>query len=100
MDRGGPARPRLHPRRAWRRQRRSRGCLPPELGEELAEASAALAALDGGIETALAAALGDDLPLLKRDGGFVRPGRAPELDEMRALRDDSPRHRRPAGALR
>ncbi len=65
--------------------------LPGDLGDELAEAAAALSALDGGIETALSAALGDDLPLLKRDGGFVRPGRAPELDEMRALRDDSRR---------
>jgi DNA mismatch repair protein MutS len=38
---------------------------------------------------ALAAALADDLPLLARDGGFIRTGHAPELDELRTLRDDS-----------
>ncbi len=65
--------------------------LPQELGAELAEAAAALRALDRSIETQLAAALGEDLPLLRRDGGFVRPGHAPQLDEMRALRDDSRR---------
>jgi DNA mismatch repair protein MutS len=43
------------------------------------------------VATALAAALGDDLPLLKRDGGFVRAGYAAELDEARALRDESRR---------
>lgn len=36
-------------------------------------------------------ALDDELPLLKRDGGFVRPGYNAELDEMRALRDHSRR---------
>jgi DNA mismatch repair protein MutS len=36
-------------------------------------------------------ALADELPLLKRDGGFVRPGYHAELDEMRALRDHSRR---------
>jgi DNA mismatch repair protein MutS len=36
-------------------------------------------------------ALGDEQPLLKRDGGFVRPGYDAELDEMRALRDQSRR---------
>ncbi|MBB4052342.1 DNA mismatch repair protein MutS [Devosia subaequoris] len=33
----------------------------------------------------LAAALDDDLPLLSRDGGFVRSGYDPRLDEERAL---------------
>ncbi|PIW27230.1 MAG: DNA mismatch repair protein MutS [Rhodospirillales bacterium CG15_BIG_FIL_POST_REV_8_21_14_020_66_15] len=37
----------------------------------------------------LARALADDLPLLARDGGFIRPGYAPALDEHRRLRDDS-----------
>ena len=36
-------------------------------------------------------ALADELPLLKRDGGFVRAGYDGELDEMRALRDQSRR---------
>jgi DNA mismatch repair protein MutS len=37
----------------------------------------------------LAGALADDLPLLARDGGFIRAGHASELDELRTLRDDS-----------
>ncbi|MCW5746596.1 MAG: DNA mismatch repair protein MutS [Alphaproteobacteria bacterium] len=43
----------------------------------------------GALVEALAAALADDLPLLARDGGFIRAGHAPELDELRTLRDDS-----------
>ena len=39
----------------------------------------------------LARALTSDLPLLTRDGGFVAPGYAPELDELRELRDQSRR---------
>ena len=37
----------------------------------------------------LAAALADELPLIKRDGGFVRLGYDDALDEARALRDES-----------
>ena len=36
-------------------------------------------------------ALGDDLPLLARDGGFVRQGYDPGLDDLRNLRDESRR---------
>ncbi len=36
-------------------------------------------------------ALGSDLPLLARDGGFIAPGYSPELDELRTLRDASRR---------
>ena len=39
----------------------------------------------------LAPALGDDLPLLARDGGFIRQGYDSALDELRALRDESRR---------
>jgi DNA mismatch repair protein MutS len=39
----------------------------------------------------LAEALADNLPLLKRDGGFVRPQHDAALDEARALRDESRR---------
>ena len=39
----------------------------------------------------LAFALADELPLLKRDGGFVREGHSSDLDELRALRDQSRR---------
>lgn len=31
----------------------------------------------------------DDLPLLSRDGGFIRKGYSPALDEMKSLKDDS-----------
>ena len=37
----------------------------------------------------LTRALDDELPLLTRDGGFIREGYAPELDELRRLRDES-----------
>ncbi|MCI0431197.1 MAG: DNA mismatch repair protein MutS [Rhodospirillales bacterium] len=40
----------------------------------------------------LATALAPDLPLLARDGGFIAKGVAPELDELRMLRDESRRH--------
>ena len=36
-------------------------------------------------------ALSSDLPLLARDGGFIAPGYAPHLDELRILRDESRR---------
>ena len=39
----------------------------------------------------LAAALADELPLLKRDGGFIRAGFDPDLDELRELQQDSRR---------
>ncbi|MEC8553248.1 MAG: DNA mismatch repair protein MutS, partial [Pseudomonadota bacterium] len=39
----------------------------------------------------LAPALADELPLLARDGGFVRAGFDASLDELRALRDESRR---------
>ncbi|HXF90047.1 MAG TPA: DNA mismatch repair protein MutS [Xanthobacteraceae bacterium] len=56
---------------------------------ELAEAAAALRAPDESIARELTAALADELPAFKRDGGFVRAGYAPALDEARALRDES-----------
>lgn len=39
----------------------------------------------------LARALSEDLPVLARDGGFIAQGYAPELDEMKGLRDESRR---------
>ena len=49
----------------------------------------------------LAAALADELPAFKRDGGFVREGYDAALDEARALRDESRRViAGAAGALR
>jgi DNA mismatch repair protein MutS len=41
------------------------------------------------IASTFTAALQADLPLLARDGGFIRPGFSPELDENRSLRDDT-----------
>ncbi|MDO8408813.1 MAG: DNA mismatch repair protein MutS [Phenylobacterium sp.] len=61
-----------------------------------AETWEALTALDLAIQRGLsdlrdllAEGLGDDLPAQARDGGFVAPGVRPELDQARALRDDS-----------
>ena len=65
--------------------------LAQDLPAELTEASAALSAPDPSIADALASALADELPLIKRDGGFVRAGYLPPLDEARALRDESRR---------
>ena len=61
------------------------------LPAEIACAAGGLAALDPGLPQALAAALADDLPLNRRDGGFVRPGHEPALDEARELQQDSRR---------
>ena len=61
--------------------------LPPELLAAYARLSADCAALEGDLQASLA----DDLPLVKRDGGFVRPGVSQALDEARALRDQSRR---------
>lgn len=65
----------------------SRALLP----EELAAAFKDLSALPRFVEEEMDRVLSDDLPLLKRDGGFVREGAHGELDEVRALRDQSRR---------
>ena len=39
----------------------------------------------------LSGALADELPILARDGGFIRRGYQPDLDELIALRDESRR---------
>jgi DNA mismatch repair protein MutS len=63
-----------------------------------AELEAALKALTPSLQVglsrlldALEVGLGPDLPAQARDGGFVAPGVRPELDQARALRDDSRR---------
>jgi DNA mismatch repair protein MutS len=58
---------------------------------EIADATAALRRPDPAIAAELSAALGEDLPLFKRDGGFVGPHYDATLDETRALRDESRR---------
>ncbi len=62
-----------------------------ELPAELRAAGVALGDLPVDFAEHLETALADDLPLLKRDGGLVRAGYDGELDEMRALRDQSRR---------
>ncbi|TGP51077.1 DNA mismatch repair protein MutS [bacterium M00.F.Ca.ET.230.01.1.1] len=59
------------------------------LPAELAAALAAINALPEALASHLSEALDDELPLIRRDGGFVRSGYHAELDEMRALRDES-----------
>ena len=58
---------------------------------EVSNAIVALRRPDPMLGRELTAALGDDLPLFKRDGGFIREGYAAALDESRALRDESRR---------
>ena len=62
-----------------------------ELPQLLADACSALGALPGALRDHFEAALDDELPLLKRDGGFVRKGYDGELDEVRALATESRR---------
>jgi DNA mismatch repair protein MutS len=62
-----------------------------EMPVDIAEAMAACRSPDANLGAVLAAALADELPLLKRDGGFLRAGYDPALDEARALRDESRR---------
>lgn len=52
--------------------------------------AAETAALTGhdALAARLREALADETPLLARDGGFIRQGHDPALDEARALRDD------------
>ncbi|MBV9243428.1 MAG: DNA mismatch repair protein MutS, partial [Methylobacteriaceae bacterium] len=59
------------------------------LPAELAAAAQAAAGAEPSLALRLSEALADDLPLNRRDGGFVRPGHEPALDEARALRDES-----------
>ena len=61
------------------------------LPAELSSALDGLKAMPIELEQALAEKLSDELPLLKRDGGFLREGANAELDEVRALRDQSRR---------
>jgi DNA mismatch repair protein MutS len=57
----------------------------------LAQAVTLLRRLDCALAARLSAALADELPHLKRDGGFVRTSYDSALDEARALRDESRR---------
>lgn len=59
---------------------------PPEPVQAI---SASLTTDDQGLHGELDAVLGESLPMLARDGGFVKPGCNAELDETHALRDES-----------
>jgi DNA mismatch repair protein MutS len=59
--------------------------------DEPARATKALRGPDPALADKLSAALADELPYLKRDGGFVRASYDAALDEARALRDKSRR---------
>ena len=99
LGRGGPRD--LGTLRAGLEAGRSLAALFGEAGEPFglpAALAEALAALDlaarPGLDALLArlnSGLDDELPANARDGGFVRPGFRPELDEARRLRDDSRR---------
>ncbi len=69
------------------------GLLRRDLGlglpQRLAALAETLAAAPHGLADRLQAALADELPLLARDGGFIRQGFDAALDENRALRDDT-----------
>ena len=64
------------------------GAQPPA---EIAESVDALRSVPPELSDRLSAVLADEVPLLRRDGNFVRRGYHPELDEMRSLRDESRR---------
>jgi DNA mismatch repair protein MutS len=59
------------------------------LPQELDAIAASLRSVPNKIEQALHAALSDELPLNKRDGGFIRDAFDRDLDEHRKLRDSS-----------
>ncbi len=61
-----------------------------ELPQAIAQAISGLGRHDRLVER-LAQALGEDLPLLARDGSFIAVGYRPELDEFRTWRDESRR---------
>ncbi len=61
--------------------------LPPELAEAVKRLSAPPLSLAHRLRDALA----ETLPLMARDGGFVREGHSAELDELRLLQSDSRR---------
>ncbi|MBS9477238.1 DNA mismatch repair protein MutS [Ancylobacter radicis] len=58
---------------------------------ELTQAAGVLAGIDPSLAEMLQSALDDELPLNRRDGGFIRPGYHADLDATRALRDESRR---------
>ncbi len=64
---------------------------PAEIDQALAAVNPSLSADLSGLLAQLEFGLGPDLPAQTRDGGFVAANVRPELDQARALRDDSRR---------
>ena len=64
---------------------------PAHVPRDVGDAVRALRRADPALAGQLQQALAEELPLLRRDGGFVRAGYEPALDEARALRDESRR---------
>ncbi len=62
--------------------------VPASLPEALQKVAAGFGRHEGMVDT-LTNALADDLPLLARDGGFIRDGYYPPLDEVKLLKTDS-----------
>jgi DNA mismatch repair protein MutS len=60
-----------------------------KLPEDISTAAAALQRPSTDLLNGLSGALADELPAFRRDGGFIRDGYDPNLDEMRSLRDRS-----------
>ena len=74
-----------------------RGAPPPPQGMEniegvegIADCIAGLGAHGETVER-LTRALAPEVPVYARDGGFIAPGYAPQVDELRTLRDESRR---------
>jgi DNA mismatch repair protein MutS len=61
----------------------------PEVPRDITAVMEALQKPSRDLARELDRALAEQLPLMKRDGGFVREGYEPALDEARKLRDDS-----------
>jgi DNA mismatch repair protein MutS len=62
-----------------------------DVPDEIAQAIKTCRRPDAALTIELSRALADELPLIKRDGGFVREGYDGALDETRGLRDESRR---------
>lgn len=92
LGRGGPRdlsslRDGLDQAGALRQRLADESALPPEL-VQLRDALGDHA----GLVQSLSEALAEELPLMQRDGNFVRAGYHAPLDELRILRDESRRH--------
>src|ERR1700730_6503228 len=90
LDRGGPRD--LAALRVGIEAANAVACLLAKTGrllQELGQASEAAIDVDPALVTRLSDALAETLPLNRRDGGFVRAGHDPALDELRALRDEN-----------